>query len=533
MSRPIDIDIDVSKPELDQLCDIFDSYKVGYVRMIDTHPRLTHIKEYVLNNEKNKGAFEKCGLKLKTLNIIDGRRRVSAAVANDLTAIRLAYDIKCFSTEDQIFTVYSKFRNSYSRMLETNAAFKTLYAAVLEDKRNNTKLFKNAPTWVKAANLIKSRLMPESLNKFNEYIRSTVLTMLDSDSRRIDYLRRTCQKPVQTLSKYKDIKARVVDATKQLGPEYNLTTRCFWVMHKIAGFNDQRYKCQNKNCEKSVLTGWNANDLNSVPYKYCCAKCRANDEVYKNTLARSIYDKYGVRNALQNKDIQNKAKTSMLDRHHVEYAAQSPEIYEKVQASKLLSYGNTVGSIEKLKRHFTPELNERIESIFMDKYGVKHPLQNAEIHKKTVMSAPKSRAKPCGATSSSQEDLIFKSLGLRFGNDNVIRHYKSEQYPFYCDFYIKTIDAYIEFNGYWMHGGHAFDQNSADDRLKLNKWVKKSKGSKSYASAVNTWTVRDPFKRRIALQNKLNYIVLWTMNDAYAWIESLGEGTKHDNQRED
>lgn len=121
--------------------------------------------------------------------------------------------------------------------------------------------------------------------------------------------------------------------------------------------------------------------------------------------------------------------------------------------------------------------------------------------------------------SSKVEELLYVRLCEIFGEDDIIRHYKSESYPFKCDFYIKSRDLYIELNAFWMHGFHWYDENSEDDCLLLCDWRQKS-GS-AWHSAVCTWTIRDMKKREIARKNNLNYVVFWdhTLEDAKKWFE--------------
>ena len=45
----------------------------------------------------------------------------------------------------------------------------------------------------------------------------------------------------------------------------------------------------------------------------------------------------------------------------------------------------------------------------------------------------------------------------------------------------------------------------------LEKW--KSKNSKFYNIAINTWTVRDPYKRKIAMEYNLNYLEIWSLKN--------------------
>ena len=106
----------------------------------------------------------------------------------------------------------------------------------------------------------------------------------------------------------------------------------------------------------------------------------------------------------------------------------------------------------------------------------------------------------------------------------VLRQYSSDKYPFNCDFYIKSLDLYIECNFHWTHGGHFFDASNLDDQVKVQKW--KDKGTKFYDNAIKTWTVRDLKKCQTALDNSLNYLVFWSMQEFLNWIQQLPEVNK-------
>ena len=79
---------------------------------------------------------------------------------------------------------------------------------------------------------------------------------------------------------------------------------------------------------------------------------------------------------------------------------------------------------------------------------------------------------------------------------HLIRQYKSEEYPFACDFYDPVSKTYIECNFSWTHGGHWFDSTSEDDIKRVE--CMRAKNSKYYVNAIETWTVRDVKKRRCA-----------------------------------
>ena len=112
--------------------------------------------------------------------------------------------------------------------------------------------------------------------------------------------------------------------------------------------------------------------------------------------------------------------------------------------------------------------------------------------------------------NSKAEKDEYKLLLQSFNPEDIIsQYYNEEKYPFKCDFYIRTTDTYVEVNGNWTHGSHPFDKNKEEDIKKLNEWIEKSKTSKYYKNAIYTWTDLDVRKLNIAIQNKLNYIVIY------------------------
>ena len=105
---------------------------------------------------------------------------------------------------------------------------------------------------------------------------------------------------------------------------------------------------------------------------------------------------------------------------------------------------------------------------------------------------------------------------LHFLYPHLVRQHKSEEYPFICDFYDLDSRAYIECNFSWTHGGHWFDENDPTDMQRLE--FMKSKRSKYYDNAIETWTVRDVKKRKYAIDNNLRYVVLWTEKEVREYV---------------
>ena len=97
--------------------------------------------------------------------------------------------------------------------------------------------------------------------------------------------------------------------------------------------------------------------------------------------------------------------------------------------------------------------------------------------------------------------------------------YSSKEYHYACDFYIPSIDTYIELNNHWTHGKHPYDNNSKEDKRLVEYW--KSKNTKFYDNAIKTWTIRDVAKINEANKNKINLLVFYNKNDLINYFSKL------------
>ena len=113
--------------------------------------------------------------------------------------------------------------------------------------------------------------------------------------------------------------------------------------------------------------------------------------------------------------------------------------------------------------------------------------------------------------SSKPETAYYNMLCEQYGKKNIKRHYKSKEYPYYCDFYIIPENKYIELHLHWTHGGKPFDQNNEDCQKQLNEWQEKAKTSQYTANAIQTWTVRDVEKAKCAKENNLNIEFIYNL----------------------
>lgn len=160
-------------------------------------------------------------------------------------------------------------------------------------------------------------------------------------------------------------------------------------------------------------------------------------------------------------------------------------------------------------------------------YGVENQFQRPEIiplcqtneaKEKAIQS--KIRNGTFGGRNSQQQKQLYHLLQEKY--NEVYTDYKTPQYPFHCDFYIPSIDLYIEYQGYVTHGDGLFHcpYNSANiEHLKHVKWLQDHKPYK-WKDIIDTWTIRDPIKRNTAKNNGLNWIEFFSIKEFMEWYNN-------------
>lgn len=224
----------------------------------------------------------------------------------------------------------------------------------------------------------------------------------------------------------------------------------------------------------------------------------------------SLYKKYGAYDVMHIPHILQKIKNTNLKKFGVEFPLQqlkkeNCEIYQKISQTCINKFD--VDSPLKNK-----EVREKIKQTNIQKYGVDNPLKNKEIWKKSQDNRQIS-------SKSKLENNFLNYLKLKYKSDDIITQYKSKEYPYYCDFYIKSINLYIEIQGHWTHNDHPFDINNLNDQQIMNIWRTKSLSDKYYKNALNTWTIKDVEKRNTAIQNNLNYLEIFGKTDLNKYID--------------
>lgn len=164
-------------------------------------------------------------------------------------------------------------------------------------------------------------------------------------------------------------------------------------------------------------------------------------------------------------------------------------------------------------------VQDKTKSTCMRRYGVPFAMNLPE----TVDKVLDTKARNHTFHTSQPEEMMYQLLCNKFGPEDVKRQYKTDVYPFRCDFYVISLDLYLELNAGWFHGYQWFDVNDSKCKDLLERWQRGfENGHLLYRDAIHTWTVRDVKKRETAIRNKLNYLVFWKndLSDFKDWLNT-------------
>ena len=201
------------------------------------------------------------------------------------------------------------------------------------------------------------------------------------------------------------------------------------------------------------------------------------------------------------KIIIQKLKKTVKEKYNVDSVFNLPENREK---------NNIVIKSERV-------INKR-KNTCLQKYGVDHPWKSKEVRNKINYVLLKEHEIETKKKNHTFNTSILESESyslLKEKYSDVQYQYKSKVYPFYCDFYIPSLDLYIECNYHWTHGSKPYE-GTEEDKLIVEQW--KQKNTLFYNNAINCWTVRDVKKRQIAKDNNLNYIEFWNIEELKSWL---------------
>lgn len=283
--------------------------------------------------------------------------------------------------------------------------------------------------------------------------------------------------------------------------------------------------------------------------KYCSASCSNKSETTKKKYKQTCLEKYGVDNYAKTQECTEKIKNVFIKKYSTHYM-NTDEFKNKSKHTCIIKYGgepnkcaavrnkikqtclerygvDNYSKTKEFKINFTLKADEMVakkQQTCLERYGFNDYSKTKEFQEKQYQTKRKNNS----FHTSKPENKLYEILCDKFGTDNIIRQYKSNLYPFVCDFYIKNLDLYIEYNGNWTHGKHPFNENDPDDLNKVKFWKDKSielnikgKQKRYYNAAIYVWTNLDVRKRNIAKQNNLNFVEIWNLNEINTKINNI------------
>ena len=268
-------------------------------------------------------------------------------------------------------------------------------------------------------------------------------------------------------------------------------------------------------------------------------------EKYKQTCLQ----KYGSECSLSSPIIKEQIKKTNLQKYGAENVFASKIIQDKIKEVNYKKYGNSIYAlsddmknkqkvyIQSLTPEIIQEMIQKRKQTCIEKYGVETNLLLPEIieYNKTperIQHIWDTKKKNKTTNTSKIEKEFYYYLIGKYGISNVEQNYnKDSRYPYFCDFYIKPLDLFIEMQGHQSHGPHPFNENNELDLLLLNKWLSKvSDKHPQYELYIHNWTIRDTEKRNTAIKNNIKFLEIFTTKsiDAINYFEQyLNENNKY------
>ena len=330
-------------------------------------------------------------------------------------------------------------------------------------------------------------------------------------------------------NQYKNLYNEIDNKYSQL-TGYPFKHKLYWYVHDIHDFP----KC--KIC---------GNNITRVIYSFsagigtnmCSRQCSNKSSETKNKCKQTCIEKYGTEYSSQSKNNKEKTKQTCLLRYGVETSGHSKDANIKrnqtcmqrygvnhhwqaknIQEKRNLTYLSHYGVIHPLQLE---GIREKSKTTCMRKYGVKHPAQSPIFQEKAYNTKKSNNS----FTVSKIEQKIYQLLLEKYPDTQ--KQYKSEKYPFYCDFYIPSIDKYIELNFIWMHGTEPYIGSETQQNT-VELWRKKStelnfigKQKTAYTNAIKIWTIKDPIKRQWAVDHNLNWLCFYNIKQFDEWFNLL------------
>jgi hypothetical protein len=206
-----------------------------------------------------------------------------------------------------------------------------------------------------------------------------------------------------------------------------------------------------------------------------CRKCSLKNGVEK--IKKKILEKYGVDNISKSEIIKKRKKETLNKNYDTpdkkknivekkeitclnKYGFKNPSQSDIIKEKKSLTFKKNYGVEHYFK---TEECKERTKKLLLEKYGYEYISQIPEIQDKVMKNSHKTKIILDDNNNKrlfqGYEDIAFDELKKIFDLDDIITNrkdiyridyiFENKIFHYYCDFYIKSINKYIEIKSTW------------------------------------------------------------------------------------
>lgn len=317
-------------------------------------------------------------------------------------------------------------------------------------------------------------------------------------------------------------------------------------------FKDKSKEYYQKNYNKDYFVETNEfqeKRINTCNKKYNIDSFSKTNE-FKQKCKETWINNYGVEHPMKSEVIKNKLKETMYE-HWGDYFSstkyfkdlyKNKEFIKNIKDKEYLTKKNNRTLQKDLFKNddYYNKWLDNFKQTMIERYGkpfftqtqeYKDLYKNKEWVEEKVIKGQNTKKNNGTVNTSEPENRIYELLKTKF--KDVIRWYKdNNRYPFECDFYIKSLDLFIELNFHWTHGGVPFDKNNENHKTLVNYWLEKSKevytkndikgkNKEYYTKAIYVWTELDPLKLKVFKDNKLNYKIFYNEKEFKEWFENI------------
>ena len=208
----------------------------------------------------------------------------------------------------------------------------------------------------------------------------------------------------------------------------------------------------------------------------------------KRTRSHESYIEGGIKSSkTQKENWKSKSQIEKQDYSDKQKKAHSTDHFKELIRQININYQNN------LSQEYKDYLNSRRSKTLKTLWIVKHDELLEQMRESRINNKKKVDK---GICRTYQEQKIYNCLIQKYP-DLIYDKKIDDRYPFYVDFYIPSLDLFIEYQGHPSHGKRPYNENNLEECYNL------------YGSWLDLYVNKDTAKYNIAIQNNINLIRIY------------------------